>query len=87
MSDLTKILAENQKMLMPLLSKKPVTPQNLENSDSEPENVFPNTSTPIKTKATTFKTTPVNSRNTMRLTGDFKKFEFFGIFFPSIFSF
>ena len=36
----------------------------MKNSDSEPEKVFPNTtSTPLKTKATTSKTTPVNSRN------------------------
>ena len=44
--------------------KNPATVQNLENSASEPENVFLNTtSTPIKTKTTTSKTTPVNSRN------------------------
>ena len=50
--------------------KKAITLQNLENLDSEPENVFPKTtSTPIKTKATTFKTTPVNScTNSFTLT-------------------
>ena len=68
MSDLTKIIAENHNdvlKLFTLLLKKPVTLQNLENSDSEPENVVANTtSTPIKTKATTSKVTPVSSRNT-----------------------
>ena len=69
MSDLTKILAENQKEMLKLIApavKKPATVQNLKNSDSEPENLFPNTtSTPIKPKATTSKTTSVNSRNTL----------------------
>ena len=54
MSGLTKSLAENQKGVLKLIApavKKPVTLQNLENSDSEPENVFlKTTSTPIKTK-------------------------------------
>ena len=67
MSDLTKILAENQKeMLKPKAppNKKPISSQNLGNTDSEPENVFPtNTSTPIRSKATTQKATPVNNRN------------------------
>ena len=59
-------MAENQKEMLKLapVAKKPVTLQNLENSDFEPEIVLPNTtSTPIKTKAPTSKTTPVNSRN------------------------
>ena len=75
MSDFTKILAENQKEMLKLIApvgKKPVTLQNLENSDSEPENVFPNaTSTPRKTKATTSKTTPVNRRNSILASGCF----------------
>ena len=44
MSDFTKILAENQKEMLKLIApvvKKPVTLQNLENSDSEPETFFP----------------------------------------------
>ena len=49
-------------------SKKTVVSQDLVGSDSEPENVFPNTtSTPIKNKATTFKTTPVNTRNNVSI--------------------
>ena len=67
MSDLIKVLAEKQKEMLRLIApavKRTITLQNLENSDSEPESVLPNTtSTPIKTKATTFKTTPLNSRN------------------------
>ena len=67
MTDLTKILAENQKQLLAM-----ITPavriisviQNLDNSDSEAENIPPKTiSTPIKTEAITSKNTPVNSRN------------------------
>ena len=69
MSDLLTNLAENQKETLKSITpavKKPITLQNLENSDYEPENVFPNTtSTPIETKAATSKTTPVNSRNMM----------------------
>ena len=45
-------------------NKKPATFQNLENSNSDSENVFPNTtSTPRKTKETTSKTTPVKCSN------------------------
>ena len=66
-SDLTRILAENQKEMLKSIApvvKKPPTVQILENSYSELENVLLNTtSTPIKTKATTSKTTPVYSRN------------------------
>ena len=68
MSDLTKILAENQKEMLTLIAptiKNPTSSQKLENTDSEPENVLPtNTSTPIRSKTITHKTTPVNSRNT-----------------------
>ena len=67
MSDLTKILAENQmemlKLLAPLSKKRPI---HLEDRVSEPENIsVDRTSTPVKKTTTTNpKTTPVNSRNT-----------------------
>ena len=70
MSDLTKILAENQKEMLKLIaptSKKQTIITAIEETDSESENVPENaTSTPIKTRttATTRKITPVNSRNT-----------------------
>ena len=68
MSDLTKILAENQKeMLKPIapLNKNQTVHMNVQDSDSEPENVsVTRTSTPVKIHtATNSKTTPVNSRN------------------------
>ena len=68
MSDLTKILAENQKEMLKLiapLNKKQTVHMNAQDSDSEPENVsIARTSTPVKTHtATNSKTTPVNSRN------------------------
>ena len=67
MADLTKILGENQKQMFDLITpavRKTNVIQNLDNSDSEAENILPNTtSTLIKTKATTSKYTPVNSRN------------------------
>ena len=69
MSDLTKILAENQKEMLKLIaptSKKQTITTATEETDSESENVPENaTSTQIKTKptATTRKITPVNSRN------------------------
>ena len=51
------------KLIAPVVKKR-VSVQNLENSNSETENVLPNsTSTPIKTRATTSKTTQMNSRN------------------------
>ena len=68
MSDLTKILAENQKerpkFLAPSNKKQPVS-SNIQDSDSEPENIFvARTSTPMKTyTATSSKTTPNSSRN------------------------
>ena len=80
LSHLTKSLAENQKEMLKLIApvvKKPVPGQNLENSDSEPENVLPNTtSTPIKRKAATSKTTPVNSGNNF-LSACFQMIDFF----------
>ena len=71
MSDLTKLLAENQKELLKLiapLNKKQTVYMNAQDSDSEPENVsVARTSTPVKIHtATNSKTTPVNSRNNMR---------------------
>ena len=69
MSDLTKILAENQKGMLKLIApvtKKHAEARASEETDSDPENIPENaTSTPIKTKttATARKITPVNSRN------------------------
>ena len=68
MSDLTKILAENQKEMLKLiapLNKKQTVHMNVQDSDSEPENVsVTRTSTPVKIHtATNPKTTPINSRN------------------------
>ena len=68
MSDLTKILAENQKEMLKLiapLNEKQNVLINAQDSDSETENVsVARTSTPVKTHNTTnSKTTPVNCRN------------------------
>ena len=69
MSDLTKILAENQKEMPKLIAptvKKQTIITAAEETDSKSENIPENaTSTPIKNKttATTRKITPVNSRN------------------------
>ena len=68
LSDLSKILADNQKempkLIVPLSKKRP-TCVNDQDSDSEPENIsVARTSTPVKTTiATSSRTTPVNSRN------------------------
>ena len=69
MTDLTKILAENQKEMLKLVapaSKKRSVNPNLQDSDSDQENIsVARTSTPVKTQtATSSKTTPNNSRNT-----------------------
>ena len=70
MSDLTKILAENQKEMLKLIAppiKKQTFITAVGETDSEPENIPENaTSTPIKNKTTvtTRNITPVNSRNT-----------------------
>ena len=70
MSDLTKILAENQKEMLKLIAapvKKQTVIATAEETDSESENIPENiTSTPIKNKttATNRKITPINSRNT-----------------------
>ena len=69
MTDLTKILAENQKEMLKLIApvtKKQTLVRASEETDSDPENIPENaTSTPIRnrTTATAFKTTPINSRN------------------------
>ena len=69
LSDLTKILAENQKEILKLMSpvvKKQTTLTVPDYSDSESENVpQPVTSTPERRRTTTvnLKTTPVNDRN------------------------
>ena len=69
LSDLTKIIAENQKEMLKLIapvSRKQAVITAPGETDSESENCPENaTSTPIKTKttATTHKITPVNSRN------------------------
>ena len=70
MSDLTKILAENQKEMLKLIAptaKKQPAIRSAEESDSDHDNIPENaTSTTIrnKTTATASKTTPINSRNT-----------------------
>ena len=69
LSDLSKILAENQKEILKLiapLSKNHPICTNDQESDSEPENIsVARTSTPVKaTIATSSRTTPVNSRYT-----------------------
>ena len=68
LSDLSNLLAENQKEMLKLiapLSKKGPISTNYQESDSEPENIsVARTSTPVKTtNATSSRTTPVNSRN------------------------
>ena len=68
LSDLSKILAENQremfKLIAPLSKKRAVSSEN-QDSDSEVENIsVARMSTPVKTvTATNTKTTPVNSPN------------------------
>ena len=69
MSDLTKMLAENQKEMLKLiapLNKKQQVHLNNQDSDSEPENIsVARTLTIVKTTTTTnSKTTAVKSRNT-----------------------
>ena len=70
MSDLTKILAENQKEMLKLiapLNRKQTVRTDVQDSDSQPENVsVTRTSTPVKVHtASNSKTTPVNSRNSL----------------------
>ena len=65
MSDLSKILAENQKeklRLFALNTKARNNHPDVENSDSETENAFPTiTSTPVRNKASIRKNTPTAS--------------------------
>ena len=82
MSDPTKILADNQKEIIKLITpvtKRSSDHQAYENSDSESENmsVAP-TSTPEKTEASTSKITPINSRNKhfSEMTAVFDTFDF-----------
>ena len=68
MTDLTKILAENQKEMLKLIAptnKKRTVSSNIQDSDSDQENIsVTGTSTPVKSRtATSSKTTPNNSRN------------------------
>ena len=68
MSDLTKVLVENQKEMLKLIApacKKRSVSLNIQDSDSDQENIsVTRTSTPVKTQtATSSKTTPMNSRN------------------------
>ena len=67
MSDLAKTLAENQKKMLKLIepaTEKLINLPETEDTDSETENVPPTViSTPMKTKTTTTKMRPVNSRN------------------------
>ena len=77
MTDLTKILAENQKemlkLIAPTIKKRSVNP-NIQDSDSDQENIsVTRTSTPVKTRtATNSKTTPNNSRNSYESTENIK---------------
>ena len=67
MSDLAKLLAENQKKIMKLVvlsAKKSSGHQNTQDSDSETENISEaRMSTSVKTNTAAHKTTPINSRN------------------------
>ena len=79
MSDLTKILAENQKEMFKLiapLNRKQTVHSNAQDSDSEPENIsVARTSTPVKIHtATNSKTTPINSRNIYNYENKKKQF-------------
>ena len=77
MTDLTKILAENQKEMLKLIAptnKKRTVSSNIQDSDSDQENIsVTGTSTPVKSRtATSSKTTPNNSRNTQETLRDEK---------------
>ena len=73
MSNLARILAENQREMMKLVApkaKKPSARQNNQDTDSETENItVAQTSTPVKTNTATSKTTPMNSRSRMNVQG------------------
>ena len=77
MSDLTKILAENQKemlkLIAPLNKKRPARLED-QDSNSEAENIsVARTSTPVKSNATNSKIPPMNSRNTKTKQTNYKK--------------
>ena len=76
LSDLTKILAENQKEMPILIApsyKKQTVRLEDQDSDSDPEISVARTSTPVKSNtATVPKTTPSNSRIIVTETGDLK---------------
>ena len=62
MSDLANILAQNQKKMLKLIAPMSKKRPSNQDSDSESENIsVARTSTPIKTNATSSKTTPSNS--------------------------
>ena len=67
MSDVSKILAENQKEMIKLIAPITKTRNNhldIDDLDSETENALPIiTFTPVRTKTTTRKNTPTDSRN------------------------
>ena len=67
MSVLAEMIAENQKEVMKLVgpvAEKPSTLRNVQDSDSESENIsVARTSTPVKVNTVTTKTTPVKSRS------------------------
>ena len=69
MSDPAKLLEENQKEMMKLIvlmAEKSSAQQNVQDSDSETENIsVAQTSTPMRTNTVTSKTTPIDSRNTV----------------------
>ena len=69
LSDLAKILAENQKEIMKLVAQpaKKSSHLNAQDSDSETENAsVARTSKPVKTSTTALQTTPINIRNTWK---------------------
>ena len=89
MTDLTKILAENQKEMLKVIAllnkKQPVCP-NVQDSDSEPESIsLARTSTPVKINTATIpKTTPNNSRNSNFNRCHFNRSQFQPIAFSTV---
>ena len=78
MSDLAKILAENQEKMMKLVAPtiiKPSAHQNAQDPDSETENISAAcTSNPVKANKAIPKTTPINSCNKTYISDHFPKF-------------
>ena len=65
-SNLTRILPENQKEMLKLIAPTVKKSTNLKDSGSETKNTHPaSTSTPIKSKVTTFKNNPISNRNSI----------------------